>query len=163
MRWWVVLLCLLAAACGERAGPGGKVLPETLVVVTRNAPTTWYEGRDGPLGPELELAQSFAAHLELPLRIDVVDSIGEVLQRINSGQAHIAAAGLTLTRQREEQGLVFGPEYYPVQQQVVCRRQHGKLPRSVEELVGKSIEVIADSSYVERLQELRLEVPELKW
>jgi membrane-bound lytic murein transglycosylase F len=46
---------------------------------------------------------------------------------------------------------------------VVCRRDNGAVPRKVEELVGKNIEVIASSSYVERLQELSQQIPGLKW
>ena len=156
------LVILLLAGC-DVLSPGRQGLPETLVVVTRNAPTTWYQGREEPEGPELDLVRSFAEQAGIDYRFEIVDSISEVLDWIQSGKAHIAAAGLTHTEQREQQGLVFGPPYATVQQQVVCRRQHGDLPETVADLVGKRIEVIADSSYVERLNELKLEVGALTW
>ena len=34
-----------------------------LRVVTRNTPTTYFEGPDGPAGPEFDLAQRFADDL----------------------------------------------------------------------------------------------------
>jgi len=148
----------LFAACS----PGDGDLPQELVVVTRNAPTTWYQGRDGELGPEVELARSFASFIERPVRFEVVDSISEVLQRINEGEGHIAAAGLTDTSQRRDQGLIFGPSYATVQQQVVCRRGQ-PLPDTLDDLVGKSLEVISHSSYAERLRELRQQTPDLVW
>lgn len=137
--------------------------PETLVVVMRNAPTTWYQGREGPQGPEYDLISSFAKYHNIPFKIEIVDSISDVLQWINEGKAHLAAAGLTDTEERRQQGFVFGPEYYKVQQQVVCRRDHGVLPKNIADLVGKNIHVIAGSSYVERLQQLQLQYPNLKW
>ncbi len=154
----VCFMVPLLAACS----PGEGDLPQELVVVTRNAPTTWYQGRDGELGPEVELARSFASFIERPVRFEVVDSISEVLQRINAGDGHIAAAGLTDTSQRRDQGLLFGPSYSTVQQQVVCRRGQ-PLPDTLDDLAGKSLEVISSSSYVERLRELRQQTPTLAW
>ena len=155
-----ILLLAVLSACEDQPRSG---IPEALVVVTRNAPTTWYEGRDGIAGPEFELVKAYADHHHIPVRFEIADSIDDVLQIIKQGKAHIAAAGLTLTETRLQQGYQYGPEYYQVQQQVVCRRDHGKLPRNIDDLVNKKIEVIASSSYVERLQELRQQLPELKW
>ncbi len=162
-----VLVFLISLTSCEKEGSAASLkieeLPETLVVVSRNAPTTWYEGRDGPLGPEYDLVKSFADFHQIKFRIENVDSINEVLSIINKGDAHLAAAGLTLTDKRISRGFLFGPRYHSVQQQVVCRRRHGDLPRKVEDLIGKKIHVIANSSYVERLNELKLEYPDLIW
>ena len=60
----IFLSCLALAACGrpdtlvERIKHGGE-----LIVVTRNAATTYYEGPDGPAGLEYDLAALFAEHL----------------------------------------------------------------------------------------------------
>lgn len=153
-------LLFLVACQGQQAGNG---IPDELVVVTRNAPTTWYQGRDGAEGLEYDLIKAFSESLGIGFRFVTVDSIGEALEAMADGDAHIAAAGLTDTERRREQGLLFGPQYYTVQQQVVCRRKHGGIPDNIEELVGREIEVIADSSYVERLQELKQQFPQLTW
>ena len=176
MRLLSIIFVLLLSACqesdsvkppkadGEGSNAGWEPhFPAEMVVVTRNAPTTWYQGREEAEGPEYDLIRSFADFHSIQFRIEIVDSIGEVLQWISEGKAHIAAAGLTDTEERRELGFIFGPEYYQVQQQVVCRRDHGRLPRKVADLVGKNIQVIADSSYVERLNELQQEHPELQW
>ena len=93
----------------------------------------------------------------------IADSIGEVLELMNQGKAHIAAAGLTDTERRRREGFLFGPEYQQVQQQVVCRRGNEALPKGVDDLAGRTVHVIADSSYSERLHELKLDNPRLRW
>ncbi len=132
-----------------------------LTVVTRNAPTTWYEGRDGDAGFEYELAKNFAAYLDVKLKMVTRDSVSGILDIIRQGKADIAAAGLTRTAEREN-GFLFGPPYQEVTQQVVCRRG-GARPRSVEELAGVELMVSANSSYVERLQSLKSRYPDLHW
>jgi membrane-bound lytic murein transglycosylase F len=155
------LLMFLLAACGNT--PVETKLPDELIVVSRNAPTTWYQGRDELLGPEYDLIQSFAEYYKIPFRLESVDSIGEVLDWMQQGKAHIAAAGLTDTEKRRAEGFLFGPQYYEVQQQVVCRRANGKLPRKIEDLIGKNIQVIADSSYVELLHQIKQQHPRIRW
>ena len=168
MRLLFLSVVLMLSACDGSEGALDKndttnQLPETLVVVTRNAPTTYYEERDEIAGMEFDLINAFARHNNIKVKFEVVHSIGEVLERLKDNKAHIAAAGLTRTDERLQQGYEFGPEYFQVQQQVVCRRDNGAIPKSAHDLVGKKIEVIADSSYVERLKELQQEIPPLKW
>ena len=71
------------------------------------------------------------------------------------------ATGITRTDPREEEFL-FGPGYHAIQQQVVCQR-NGDRPKVPADLVGRSIAVIADSSYVETLQAWQAELPQLSW
>ncbi len=149
---------LLLNGCSDN-----NVYPDTLTVVTRNAPTTWYQGRDGPQGPEHDLIMSFGRFINVPVEIKVVASISEVLEHIKQDKAHIAAAGLTNIKERRDQNILFGPEYNQVQQQVVCRRSKNAVPKSMNDLIGKNIHVIANSSYVERLTDLKSEYPNLTW
>ena len=134
-----------------------------LIVLTRNAPTTWYYDRDGePAGLEYDLATAFAAHLGVPVRFEFRDSIGSILEALARGEAHFAAAGLTGTDGRQEHFLL-GPPYQAVQQQVVCRRGV-RLPRDLDDLAGRSLMVTGSSSYIERLQEIRATThPDLSW
>jgi len=132
-----------------------------LVVLTRNAPTTYYQGKNGPDGIEHDLIQQFAAHLNVNYRFVVKDSTVEILEAMSSGEAHIAAAGLTKTENRVKDYL-FGPSYQPVEQQVVCRRG-GELPDAVEELVGVDLWITAGASYGETLQRHKTQIPDLAW
>ncbi|MFO8085888.1 MAG: membrane-bound lytic murein transglycosylase MltF [Desulfobacterales bacterium] len=132
-----------------------------MVVLTRNAPTTYYFGPDGATGYEYDLITAYAAHLGVDVKFETRGTIENVLEALANGEGDIAAAGLTLTEKREKYFL-FGPPYFQVQQQLVCRRG-GRIPGSIEEIGQVSIEVTAKSSYVERLQELEREVPDLTW
>lgn len=127
-----------------------------LVVLTRNAPTTWYIGRDDePSGPEYELAEAFAAWLGVEVEYVIRDTIGDILEAINRGEGDLAAAGLTITRDRRR-WFRFGPPYQEVIQQVVCRRD-GVQPEDLRELSQVRLEVIARSSYAELLRDLEQE------
>lgn len=132
-----------------------------LVVLTRNAPTTYYLGRDGYKGFEYELASAFASHLGLKPRFVTLDNTNEILSQIEHGEGHFGAAGLTRTPEREAR-LLFGPNYLEVQQQVVSRRRRFK-PDSLEELVGLRVGIIAGSSYEERLLIMQEQIPRLNW
>lgn len=133
-----------------------------LTVLTRNAPTTYYIGRDGePTGPEFEMATAFAASIGVKAKFVVEGSVGELLAALRRGDGDMIAAGMTHTEARSDE-FGFGPAYQRVTQQVVCRRG-GKQAGSVAELAKTDFEVIASSSYVERLRTLRKTHPALRW
>ncbi len=133
-----------------------------LVVLTRNAPTTVYEDRDGLLaGPEHDLLSAFAAEMGVALRYRFLDTVGEILDAMRAGGPHLAAAGLTVTELRKEEFL-FGPPYRTVQQELVCRRG-GVVPKNTEQLVGANITVIEDSSYADTLYEISLGLEGFEW
>jgi membrane-bound lytic murein transglycosylase F len=136
---------------------------DELVVLTRNAPTTWYEGREGQAGPEHDLIAEFAQRYGLKVRFEVLSSIDEILNAMRSGQGHIAAAGITQTVGRTQEGFIFGPVYQHVEQQVVCRRNNGKLPKGPGDLMGVNLAVITGSSYQETLTALKQDHPGLTW
>jgi membrane-bound lytic murein transglycosylase F len=132
-----------------------------LVVLTRNSQTTYYEGPDGPTGFEYDLARAFADRLGVNLRMKTVDRFSDILPKIARGEADFAAAGLTITALRAEQ-VRFTPPYQTIRQQVI---HHAKTvrPTDVKELVGRHIEVIAGSSYIERLENYQTRLPKLSW
>ncbi len=161
---WIVLLMttLLLAACGDKGIDDLKKQGE-LVVLTRNAPTTWYQGRDGEAGFEYDLVQSFAKANHIKVRFKVIDNFESILRLIQNGDAQIAAAGVTKTQDRINQGYLFGPSYQQVQQWVVCRRGSKALPKKVADLVSRKLVVIAGSSYAEALQKLKIKQTDLSW
>lgn len=170
----LALVAGLALGAGCDRHPGNPEQVETrslaeirddghLVVLTRNAPTTYYIDRLGePTGPEHALVVAFARYLDVEVEFRLYRTVGEILAALEAGEGDLAAAGLTDTEARRQR-FRFGPSYQSVTQQVVCRRD-AHVPESVEELVGLDIAVIADSSYVERLTELREQGhPDLDW
>ncbi len=132
-----------------------------LRVVTRNTPTTYYVGPDGPRGPEFDLVQGFADSLGVTLVIETVGAVSEVLPRLRSGEVDLAAAGLSITDVRRE-NVDFGHPYDFVDMHLIYKLGTGR-PRSVEQLVGSRIEVVAGSSHADMLQDLKQQVPELEW
>jgi membrane-bound lytic murein transglycosylase F len=133
-----------------------------LVVLTRNAPTTLYTDRnERQTGPEYDLVESFAASIGVEVEYKIKSSIKEIIDAVEAGEGDLAAAGLTITEERQKKFL-FGPAYQDVTQQVVCRRDNVQ-PDEIADLIGLDIVVIADSSYVERFKVLREQYPELAW
>lgn len=132
-----------------------------LRVVTRNTPTTYYVGADGPRGPEFDLVQGFAESLGVTLVIETVDAVSDVLPRLRSGEVDLAAAGLSMTDARREY-VDFGHPYNSVDMHLIYKLGSGR-PRSVEQLVGSRIEVVAGSSHADMLQALKADVPGLEW
>ncbi len=133
-----------------------------LTVATRNSPTTYYIDRDGPNGFEYALAGLLAADLGVDLKIEPAFTLEGLFQLLNRGEADLAAAGLTLTPQRA--GLFpHSSAYYKLKPQVVYVAGTRR-PLSVEDLAGRNIVVLADSSHAGELARLRDEAaPQLKW
>lgn len=134
------------------------MLEGKLRVVTQNSPATYYFGADGPRGIEYELAHGFAERLGVELEIDTADRAWQIFPRIQSGRAHIGAAGLTTGAARE--ALVsFGPAYGQVEQQLVYRRGEPR-PESLEALAGDAVHVLAGAPHAAPLRGAH---PALEW
>ena len=132
-----------------------------LHVVTRNAPTTFYYGANERYGIEYELAQAFADHLGVRLRVHTADRIWDIFSRVSMEQVHIAAAGLSATAPRQE--LVdFGPTYQTVTPHLIYR-MGGRRPDSLADLAGFDLEVQAGSAHVGLLYRAIAEHPDLNW
>jgi membrane-bound lytic murein transglycosylase F len=133
-----------------------------LVVVTRNAPTTYYEGRDQKIvGFEHDLAVAFGEYLGVAVHFKVMDSRQDILDYIRSGKGDIAAAGIAQF-QDSEKTFLFGPAYQEVDQQVVCRRG-GRRPTNLLQLARVDLVVEGGGIIAERLGTLKGIVPDLTW
>ncbi len=125
-----------------------------LEVATRNGSTTYYLDRhENPVGPEYSLISRFAASKGWQVNWTMHESTSEVLKALESGDTHIAAAGLTHLPSRTGQ-FVRGPAHTEITEQLVCHREMRPMPRKPEAMAGVSITVTADASYVETLDRL---------
>ena len=161
----LLFYALLAALLGTCSSPP-SLLDQILEVgelrvVTRDSPTTYYVGPDGPAGPEFDLVSGFAADLGVDLVINSVDSVSEILPHLISGESHMAAAGLSTTESRREY-LNFSHPYNTVDMHLIYKLGTGK-PRSIDQVIGRSIEVVAGSSHSDMLASLSEFYPELEW
>ena len=132
-----------------------------LRVVTRDTPTSYFVGPDGPAGPEYDLVRGFAEELGVTLIIETVESVSEILPYVNEGKAHMAAAGLSMTDSRREY-LSFGHPYNWVDMHLIYKLGSGK-PRSIEEVIGRHTEVVASSSHSDMMESLSMVYPDLEW
>ncbi len=165
MRRYLILPLMLLLLAGCSNGPEQNTLEAILAdgelrVLTRNTATTYYEGATGPVGVEYELAKGFADYLGVELKLIVASNVSEILSQLAEGEAHLAAAGLTITEPRQ-MWLRFTPAYQFITPQLVYRAGQVR-PRSLLDLTG-TLEVAAESSHAERLHLLRSEFPDLVW
>ncbi len=132
-----------------------------LVIVTRNGPTTYYEGPFGPTGPEYDIAKLFADHLGVKLRVKIASNFNDIIPMVAEREAHLAAAGLTITNERRSR-VRFSSAYQTISQQVVYRSSDNR-PESLHDITGTTLEVIAGSSHAARLQKVSKQYPQLSW
>ncbi len=137
-----------------------KTLGE-LRVVTRTSATTYYEGAAGPQGLEYDLAWRFAEHLGVELNMYALDSFADVLPEVAQGRAHLAAAGVSVTGPRKRL-YRFSEPYQEVTQQLIYRYRT-QPPDSLDDFVGKTLHIVADSSHADQLERLKAYHPELTW
>jgi len=132
-----------------------------LHVLTRQDPTTYYEGPNGYTGLEYDLINLFAKHLGVEAHFIVPDTFESILQQISRGEADIAAAGLTVTEQRQKI-IRFAPSYQTITEQVIYRSGH-KRPTQVSDLTRGIIEVVKGTSHIDTLTRLQKQHPDLEW
>ena len=158
----LLLLTGLVAGCTdpppvlERIQAAGE-----LVVVTRNSPTTYYEGPEGIKGLEYDLVQLFAEELKVKARVVLADSLLDIIGMVTDGSVHIAAAGLAVLPSRETR-VKFAPSYQEITPQVVYRAGNRR-PKSVTDLVDSQLEIMAGSSHEVALRRFKKQYPELTW
>lgn len=132
-----------------------------LKVITRVGPTTYFKNEAESTGFEFELAKLFAQHLGVALKVQVSEQISDIIDQVQSNHAHLAAAGLTITRDRNL-ALRFTSPYQQITQTLVYRQGTEK-PERLSDLTGKVVLVMANSSHEERLRVLKQSHPNLNW
>jgi len=162
----IVSLTILFSIALNACTPQKSLLEQVLSTgelraLTRNAATTFYEGPHGPTGMEYDLLQRFALYLNVKLTLITSDDLKEILDQVQDGDAHVAAAGLTITEERKQK-VLFAPAYQSITQQLIYNKQSNR-PRKLADLGSDTIEVMANSSHVERLSEIKQTWQNLSW
>jgi membrane-bound lytic murein transglycosylase F len=159
---FIIVLAALIGTCSAPPSLLEQVIQlGELRVVTRNTPTSYFVTPDGPAGPEYDLVRGFADDLGVRLVIETVENVAEILPQLSKGNVPMAAAGLSMTESRLEY-LSFGYPYNTVDMHLIYKLGSGK-PRSIEETVGRHIEVVAASSHSDMMEMLGAAYPELDW
>lgn len=135
-----------------------------LVVLSQNGPTTYYEDANGAhTGFEHGMLQAFADELGVELVFRDQPDLGQLFTQLAEPEidAHLAAAGLTVTAERREKAR-FSPSYLDIRQQVIYRLGDRR-PRSVADLGGETVAVLAGSAHAEEMRSLSQRYPDLQW
>jgi len=132
-----------------------------LTMLTRNGASSYYLGPEGDTGPEYELVKNFSDYLGVDLDIRVAPAFNQLSVLLSQGQGDLIAANLTRTPSRERV-FNFGPDYLDTSILVVYRRGEAR-PKTIADLQGRKIMVIAGSSYEEALASASEQHPGLEW
>lgn len=162
-RLLISILCLLTITGSVRPNTVEKIRSQgEIVVITRNSPTTYFEDNVGATGYEFELAKAFADYLGVNLVVKQADNLSELYREIETNDAAFAAAGLTVTTEKNK-WVRFSTPYMQVSQQVIYRRG-GMRPKEVFDLAKGQLVVTSDSSHAIQLRQLQSQkIPELTW
>ncbi|TKB47115.1 membrane-bound lytic murein transglycosylase MltF [Thalassotalea mangrovi] len=157
-----LIICSLAACKdpGHTTSLASILKRDVVRVGTLQGPANYYRQASNEAGFEFELARKYSQYLGVELDMVVADSLSELLQKLDSGQVDILAAGLSVTEQRLE-NYRFAPSYTEVSQELVFK-QGGKWPKSINEIDGKLM-VVQDSSHAQSLEQLQKLEPQLSW
>ncbi|MGC8121196.1 membrane-bound lytic murein transglycosylase MltF [Marinobacter sp. VGCF2001] len=116
-----------------------------LHVITRVAPSIYYQAKDEQTGYDFELAQLFADELGVELRVRVAEDNSEILSVLSRNYAHIGLAGLT---QRPD----FEHPYRAVPvgvsaQSVIVYHKEAPAPETIDDLSSETVHMLADSNH----------------
>ncbi|MFT5084539.1 MAG: membrane-bound lytic murein transglycosylase F [Lentisphaeria bacterium] len=163
----MAMMGLLVVATGSLVGSREPTVLESVIakgqlhVISRNGPTTYYEGPNGYTGFEYTLASRFAQYLGVELVIHGEDDLGKMINAVDNNQVQFAAAGLPITEKRKQR-IKFSTPYLDITQKLIYQQGQSK-PRSAADLVGKKIIAISNSAQTEGLRRLQREYPGLAW
>ena len=152
---------LLTLGCAEKRSQIEMIRDTGMVhVVTKSGPTTYQRNNEeGERGLEYELVRLFAAWLGVDFKLSLADSRQEITGLLVSGQADVAAAGLTRPLAPGDP-LAFGPGFQWVTRQVVYR--HGYIrTSSLAEIAPHRLHVTPNALTRDELDQLQDFYPDL--
>lgn len=106
------------------------------------------------------MVKMFAEELGVELTLLIPESLDDLLNHISEQTVHFAAAGLTITKEREKI-FRFGPAYQEITEQLIYNVANRR-PKNLSKIDG-TLEVVANSSHEERLNYLKGVIKNLNW
>jgi membrane-bound lytic murein transglycosylase F len=137
-------------------------------VLVDNNSISYFIYKGQPMGYEYELLKLLADDLDVELRIKVTSGVEHAMDQLNRGEGDLLAFPLTVTKNRTQFVTFTKPQYNSFQ--VLVQRKpdnwrkmsdeqiNEKLIRTPVDLVGKKVDVIAGTSYAQRLENLSEEI-----
>ncbi|MDO3720090.1 membrane-bound lytic murein transglycosylase MltF [Marinobacter sp. chi1] len=156
-----VCAALVIAGC-SRPSTLQEIRDENVLhVIAREAPSIYFEGRDGPTGYDYELAKRFAKELGVNLRVRVAQDNTEVLSVLERDFAHIGLAGLSALPDLEG---TYKPLATGISaQSVVVYNRDFPAPDSLSDLGGKTLHLVPESNHEHLLENAKAESIDTNW
>ncbi len=129
------------------------VASDTLRVISRNHPLSYYLYRGTRRGFDFELLQRFAEEQGIHIEVVLPPTWNDMISWLYQGKGDVIAAQLTITPERKR-FVDFTDPYLQVQQ-VTVGTDEMPPPRSYQQLTGETVLVRRGSSYEERLRQLQ--------
>ena len=162
----IALLCAaLLSACNNAFEPQNKLnqIKErgVLRVLTRIDPTTYYQSPEGFNGLEYDLVNLFAKRLGVKVEFIIPNTFDDLLWQITKGKADVAAAGITMTQQRQKL-IHFSQPYQYITEQLLYHARDKK-PKQLSDLQNGILELVKNTSHTETFTALQQSNPTLSW
>lgn len=141
---------------------------DTLKAITTNNSLSYFLYRGRPMGYEYELLQQYAEYLGVTLEMKVAESGEDLIELLNSGAGDVIANNMTVTNDSRER--ISFSDSYTFSKQVLVQRKPDKywtmgketldeiLVRNPIDLIGKKVDVQANSAFEMRLRNLSNEI-----
>ena len=126
-----------------------------LVVLTLYSSTSYFNYRGQEMGFQYELSEQFAKSMGLKLRIEVANSVDELIRKLLAGEGDMIAYNLPITKEWKDSILYCGEDI--ITHQVIVQQGKSKSLKDVTELVGKDI-YVKPGKYYDRLVNLNNEL-----
>jgi len=139
-----------------------------IIAVIDNSSTSYFVYKGEPMGYEFDMLSLFAKSEKLELEIIIAKDLNKVFEMLNKGEADIAAANLTVTKERTKIVSFTEPLIFTTQVLVQRKPENWKaisyeqlekqLIRNTVDLQEKFVCVRKGSSFYERLKNLSDEI-----
>lgn len=126
-----------------------------LVVLTLYSSISYFNYRGQEMGFQYELSEQFAKSLGLKLRIEVANSVTEMIDMLMAGEGDLIAYHLPITKERKDSLLFCGEDV--VTHQVLVQQSGKNILKDVTELIDKDI-YVKPGKYYNRLINLNNEL-----
>jgi membrane-bound lytic murein transglycosylase F len=128
---------------------------DTLRVITRNHPLSYYLYRGTRRGFDFELINRFAEEQGLHVEVVIPPRWSDMIPWLYEGKGDVIAAQLAVTTERKRQVLYTRP--YLKVRQVALGTDEQPPPMTIGEMEGRAVMVRRSSSYDELLRKLQLQ------
>lgn len=156
----MLLACISKNDNGTACSDLEKILAEdTLRVVTLSRSTSYFDYKGEEMGFEYELAQRFAQHLGVKLKITTAKDEAEMINMLVDKEVDLAAYPLAISNENKAK-VAFVNHTFNSSQVLVQQKKKNKFEQisDVVDLIDKEVYVVENSKYHKRLKNLDEEI-----